>query len=592
MTKLFNKCLKEGIFPKLWKMANVKPIFKNKGSQFQPTNYRPISLLSCVSKIFEKNIFNNIYTHICDHHLLSEKQSGYRPDHSTHLQLIYLTHNLYKALDSGLEFTAIYLDISKYFDKIWHEGLLHKCKNDFGITGTNLTWLNSYLTDRTQKVTIENSSSTLQTINAGCPQGSVLGPLLALIYLDGLSTKTSNDTLFFADDTSLYASHSKDDFTTTQISLQNDLDKIQNYGRQWKITFNGSKTTQQTFSLKNSPSIPTLFFEDKIIPLNNSHRHLGVYLSNDLKFKIHVNEIIKKVTKALGPLYPISKHVPRNILHQLYVVYIRPYFDYCDSLYDGLITKTDVLRLEPLQNRTARLITGTMLRTPTTKITDELGWTTLENRRKMHKLLIYHKLHTGNTPSYIHSILPDSRSTQTRRCLRNSNSLTQPFNRTSLFQNSFIPGTTRLWNTLPSSVRQLDHANFKRFLYDKFSPPKPPAYFTVGSKLGNILHTRLRLGASQLNDHLYKYQITDSPSCSCGYPSETIEHFILFCTLHSNTRKTLIKNISAILNNNFEAWPKQCQLNLLINGQGLDDASGREVAYCFQKYLIDSKRFR
>ena len=150
-----------------------------------------------MSKILEKIVLNSIYKHLTHNQLLTDKQSGYRPGHSTQLQLTYLTHYLYKALDSGPEMTAIFLDISKYFDKIWHEGLLHKCKTDFGLTGRLLTWLNSYLTNRTQKVIIESTSSPLQTINAGCPQGSVLGPLLALIYLDGLSVKTTNNTLFF-----------------------------------------------------------------------------------------------------------------------------------------------------------------------------------------------------------------------------------------------------------------------------------------------------------------------------------------------------------------------------------------------------------
>ena len=467
MTKLFNKSLKEGIFPDAWKTAIIKPIFKNKGSPSNPSNCRPISLLSCMSKILEKNVFNGIYKHISEHRLFTDKQSGYRPEHSTQLQLIYLTHSLYKTLDTGDEFTAIYLDISKYFDKIWHDGLRHKCKMFFGLSGTLLTWLKSYLTGRTHRVKIENANSSLQTTTSGCPQGSVLGPLLALIYLDGLSTKTSNDTLFFADDTSLYASHNSKTFNSAQKSLQLDLDNIQKYGHEWKITFNGSKTIQQTFSLKNNPSIPKLHFDGQIIPISDNHKHLGVYLSSDLRFKTHINEIIKKVNKALGPLYPIAKYVPRNILLQIYNIYIQPYFDYCDTVYDGLITKTDAIRLERLQNRAARLITGTMLRTPTKKLMEELGWASMENRRKIHKLLLYHHLQTAGpqTPQYITSILPDTRADQTGRTLRNSRTLTQSFSRTTLFQNSFLPSTTRLWNDLPLSVRHSNYSSFNRFIH-------------------------------------------------------------------------------------------------------------------------------
>ena len=136
LTKLFNKSLQEGIFPNSWKTANIKSMFKNKGSPSHPNNYMPISLLCCMSKILENIVFNSIYKHLTHNQLLTDKQSGYRPGHSTQLQLTYLTHHLYKALDSEQELTAIYLEISKYFDKIWHEGLLHKCKTDFELNGT------------------------------------------------------------------------------------------------------------------------------------------------------------------------------------------------------------------------------------------------------------------------------------------------------------------------------------------------------------------------------------------------------------------------------------------------------------------------
>ena len=594
MTKLFNKSLQQGIFPNSWKTANIKPIFKNKGSPSHPNNYRPISLLCCMSKILEKIVFKYIYNHLSEHQLLTEKQSGYRPGHSTQLQLTYLTHNIYEALDSGHEFTAIFLDISKYFDKIWHDGLLDKCKTDFGLTGTLLTWLRSYLTNRTQKVTLENASSSLQTINAGCPQGSVLGPLLALMYLDGLSTMTKNDTLFFADDTSLYATHNKQTFLTTQTSLQKDLDNIHQYGSDWKITFNSSKTTQQTFSLKNNPHIPKLFFNGQEISVDDSHKHLGISFSGDLKFKIHINDIIKKVNKAMGPIYPIAKYLPRTTLHQIYFTYIRPYFDYCDTVYDGLITTSDALRLERLQNRAARLITGTMLRTPTDKLRRELGWTSMETRRKIHRLQLYYHIQASNplTPHYIVSILPEKRISRTGRALRNADTLTQPHNRTSAFQKSFIPSTTKLWNSLPSLVRQSNYPTFKHALNKNFCPPRPPPFFTYGSKQGNILHTRLRVATSKLNAHLYQLQLADSPSCSCGYQFETTEHFFLHCKLHDNSRTTLFNELSNVIGTNFASLTRPLQIDTILNGDGLTGVSGREVAHCVQKFIFSSHRFR
>ena len=165
---------------------------------------RPISPL-CLSKIPEKLVFSAVYFHRTESQLLSDRQSGHRSGHSTQLQLMHLTHKLYNEFDEGRDMMAVFLNISKHFDKIWHDELIHKCKNDFLLSGTILQWLRSYLTDRTQKVRVADAFSTTETIRAGCSQGSVLEPLLALMYLDGLTGKVTNEILFYADDSSLYA---------------------------------------------------------------------------------------------------------------------------------------------------------------------------------------------------------------------------------------------------------------------------------------------------------------------------------------------------------------------------------------------------
>ena len=182
LSKIFNKSLEEGKYPSAWKNATVKPVFKGRGSPSELKNYRPISLLPCLSKIFEKIVFSRIYRHITYHHLLTDKQSGYRQGHNTQLQLVYLVDKLYKSLDNGNDFTMIYLDISRYFERIWHAGLLAKCEKEFGIRGSLLKWLSSYLSERNQIVQVGHQKSSPLDLKAGVPQGSVLGPLLAIMY--------------------------------------------------------------------------------------------------------------------------------------------------------------------------------------------------------------------------------------------------------------------------------------------------------------------------------------------------------------------------------------------------------------------------
>jgi len=591
--KLFNKSLETGTFPSVWKKACVTPIFKRKGSSSDPTNYRPISLLPCLSKVLEKLVFNKIYTHLTENNLLSEKQSGYRPGHSTHIQLAYLTHQMYATLDKNQNFTAIFLDISKYFDKIWHDGLIAKCEIQYNITGSILEWLKSYLIDRKQIVRVGNSFSNPQNIYSGVPQGSVLGPLLALIYLNDLSKKTNNDALFYADDVSLYTPHPPD--SHDHRLLQDDLDTIRQYGSDWLITFNAQKTIQQTFTNRRDNQDLTLTFDGQDIPTVTSHKHIGLTLSTDLNFHQHINNIIRTVNISLSPIYPVAKFLPRSILNTIYTTYILPHFDYCDIIYDGNITTTDAIRLQTLQNRCARLVTGTLFRTRTDALLNDLGWTTLETRRIIHKLLFFHRLFHNNPPlpDYVTDLLTDSRHTATGLRLRNAHTLSIPPFRLSSYQRSFVPATIRLWNTLPEPLQTTQsRPEFARLVWQRFGSPSPPAHFSLGSKSGNTHHTRLRVGHSTLNAHLFKIQHTSTPSpaCTCGYDYEDTRHFILFCPLYNNLRLRLLSSVRTLVPN-FDTLLPQSKLDLILFGKLLNKNSAELVSHHLQTFIMHTRRF-
>ena len=593
LTQLFNKSLASGKYPTSWKNAKVRPIFKRKGTPSEVNNYRPISLLPCLSKVFGKIIFSHIYQHITESSLLSDRQSGYRPGHNTQLQLTYLTDKLYNSLDKGQDFTTVYLDITRYFEKIWHAGLLAICEKEFGLTGNLLTWLESYLTDRRQTVNINNATSQPLTLDAGVPQGSVLGPLLAILYLNGLCDKTTNNMLFYADDCSLFSTYSQtDNFRDVQLTLQQDLDIIYHYGKTWAITFNATKTTQQTFSHRQQTNIPALTFGGQPIPTVDDHKHLGLTLSTDLRFHNHVNDILLKFNRSLDPLYPLARHIPKSTLLSIYTTYVQPFLDYCDTIYDGHITVTDCMRLERAQNRAARLITGTALRTSTDGLRRELGWTKLTDRRKMHKLQLYHKLvFDPKVPAFIKSTIPNTRQQSTPRILRNASAKSLPIARTTTYYKSFIPSSTRIWNTLPETVRtNSNNATFKKYLVELIVPPCPPLYFFQGTKTGNLLHTKLRLNVSRLNAHLFSLQKTDSPSCFCGHFSENTKHFLLTCPLHHAQRAVLYHSLSLALNTDFSIIPPSEQFDILINGKELSRGVDDVVATAVQQFLIQTHR--
>ena len=223
ITKVFtdfvNLSLRSGVFPDDWKKANVTPIFKKDDRQLK-SNYRPVSLLNAFSKITEKVVFTRVYNFLLDINFLNPLQSGFRPGDSTVNQLVYMVHNIYDAFERGKEVRMVYLDISKAFDRVWHKGLLLKLKT-IGIRDPLLGWLASYLSQRKQRVVIDGQSSNWSTVSAGVPQGSVLGPLLFLIYINDVTENLKSDCLLYADDTSLF--DIVDDPVTSSQKLNNEM---------------------------------------------------------------------------------------------------------------------------------------------------------------------------------------------------------------------------------------------------------------------------------------------------------------------------------------------------------------------------------
>ena len=198
---LFNYSLSISTFPTSWKIANVCPIHK-KGESNLVGNYRPISLLNSLSKVFERAVYKHIYNHILSNNILTDFQSGFRPRDSTVNQLASIYNAFCEALDNGKEVRVVFCDISKAFDRVWHAGLLSKL-HAIGVRENMLLWLGSYLQNRQQRVTLQGSTSSLRPIKAGVPQGSILGPLLFIVYINDIVRDIDASISLFADDTSL-----------------------------------------------------------------------------------------------------------------------------------------------------------------------------------------------------------------------------------------------------------------------------------------------------------------------------------------------------------------------------------------------------
>ena len=349
---IFNKSLLQCKYPTSWKIAHVIAIFI-KGDKSLPSNYRPISLISCVGKIMERVIYKYVFNHLQRNKLIYEYQSGFLPKYSTVHQLLEMYNCILNSLEKKEISCFVFCDFSKAFDKVWHKGLIHKIKS-YGVDSNLLNWFSSYLQDRQQRVLINKSSSSLCNVSAGVPQGSVLGPLLFIMYINDIAEKLISLTRLFADDTSF--SYSNRDELQIKTVIAHDLKELDEWSKKWLMTFNSDKTEIMLFSNTDIPEF-NFTFNERTIPITNSHKHLGVTFSSDAKWNIHVENILLSIYKHLNVLRKLKYKLSRKNLEKLYLVYIRPIFEYACEVWDnygvGNSNKLDHLQLEA-----ARIVTG------------------------------------------------------------------------------------------------------------------------------------------------------------------------------------------------------------------------------------------
>ena len=272
--QLFNFSLRSKKMPTSWKLSNVCAVYK-KGDPAVVNNYRPISLLNTIEKVFERVVFKHIFNFYRDISFFTPSQSGFLPGDSTVNQLAYLYNNFCKALDDGLEVRVVFFDISKAFDKVWHQGLLVKL-HESGIRGNVHQWLSDYLTNRRQQVVLPGTMSDCVTIASGVPQGSILGPLLFLVYINDIVQDIGSNINLFADDTSLHLIVETP--SETHDTMQNDIQKICLWADKWLVNFNPSKSESMIISRRiNKPHHTPFSMYGQQIPQVSDHKHLGVF---------------------------------------------------------------------------------------------------------------------------------------------------------------------------------------------------------------------------------------------------------------------------------------------------------------------------
>ena len=352
LTEIINRSLLNGIYPDLLKLAKVIPIFKT-GNSANFSNYRPISLLSNFSKIFEKVFYNRIIDFVNRFEILYPLQFGFPKNHSTVFSLTYLINKIATSIDHNEITVGIFLDLSKAFHTLDHQILFSKLEH-YGIRGIALQWTKSYFYNRRQFVQFNVTRSTECFIKCGVPQGSILGPLLFLLYINDLPNATKlAECLLFADDTSIFLSHS--DLSYLISTMNAELENINVWMKINELSVNTSKTNYIIFRPKQkSITLNTsVLFDSKPLKRVNVVKFLGIFIDENLTWKFHIDHVCNKMSKSIGIISKTKL--------SLYYTLIYPYISYYNLVWSSTYV-TSLNRIWLLQKRAVRVITCLTLR--------------------------------------------------------------------------------------------------------------------------------------------------------------------------------------------------------------------------------------
>ena len=467
---LFQASVDQGTIPQDWKKAYIIPIYK-KSDPLKAENYRPVSLTPVPCKLLEHIIHSNIMKHLDKHNILCHNQHGFRKGKSCETQLIGIVDDLASSLNNNEQTDLIFLDFSKAFDKVNHSTLLKKALH-YGIDHSVLFWLESFLSGRTQQVQLEGTLSDPSDVLSGVPQGTVLGPLLFLIYINDLPQFVSEGTnvRLFADDSALYR---KIKTPNDHLILQRDLDSLVEWENRNCMEFHPGKCELLRISTKREHNISKFNYSihNTVIEATKHAKYLGVTIMCNLQWNYHIECITKKASNTLGFVQRNFKNCPRNIKEKLYKSYVRPGLEYASSVWDPF-TGENIGRIERVQRRAARCVTSVFGRDQSVSaLLEELKWQPLQERRARAKLILAHKgiNHVTDIPFNYPTV-----SCGTRGHVKNNFYI--PFSRLDTHKYSFYPSTLRLWNNIPPEIRNLPTADAFASGLDRYSATQSILY--------------------------------------------------------------------------------------------------------------------
>ena len=453
LTKILNRIIKSGNIPLSWKEGIITPILKG-GDPTQVQNLRPITLLPVQEKILEKIIHKRLMNHIDMNHILSDKQGGYRKEHSTLDTIAQLTDDILEARNIGEVTMVAYIDMKKAFDTVNHTILMLKL-GKYGIRGKIKKLISNYLSNRVQKTRANGMTSGECEIRCGVPQGSVLGPLLFLLYVNDINNVIINSKIhMYADDTVIYISGKN--INIMQKLIQKDLEKFTGWCTSNKLSVNTTKTRYMIFSpkaLKKSYKEVKLSINDEILQQVHSYKYLGIMLDPDLNYEMFLKQQLKNISYRAYTLVKIAGYLSSRALLKIYNAYILPIIDQGDFLYIKS-NKQLLMKLQRLQNKCLKTCLKLNIRTPTEQIHQITGMPYLEDRREAHIRNFAYK--RSRKDKYIDKELKNTRMWRAPVLKRLSSNCIA-------YDRSIRELTAKAWNPLDDKIRNLE--TYKLFKY-------------------------------------------------------------------------------------------------------------------------------
>ena len=465
---LFNYSLESPQVPSEWKNARITPVPKRSNST-SAADFRPISILPVVAKVFESLVHKQVASFLDDFSLLHEAQSGFRSNHSTQDVLLKVVEDWRNSIEADQIVASVFIDLRRAFDSVDHTLLLQKL-HLYGFRGASLAWFKSYLDNRRQCVYYDGQTSDNVHMSMGVPQGSILGPLLFCVFVNDLpSVLNKCKMMLYADDTIVYfGDRSKD---KVEEILTNELDMVARWVLQNGLSMNLEKTQFTGMARRRESGEANqlnIMVNGKPLVKSDVVKYLGVYVDSNLKWDKHISFVRQKCYSILSFLGKACKSLPTCLRKQLYQSLVLPHLDYCSVVWTEC-SRADEKKLEGIQKRGMRWILQEKWDCPSDTLRKKLGWSCLASRRNMLRLMAVKRCMSGRCPQYLKGFFVKNKDLG-RRTTRQSENLHLPHHQTNWLGQSFQYQGGSDWNRLPISIRDdsVSKEAFKRQILNLF----------------------------------------------------------------------------------------------------------------------------